>query len=671
MKNYFSAINKKSNWLLTFAAILLVVIFNLYDYLKTKDLISKNLISKSLLIHSALSSEFESSSRLMGEFRNELEIQLKGTSQFIRTMYNRKQLSDTSLVQLAKLNNISHIFIWNQQEKVLANIQVSGKKFSSAVERDIMREANRMISEEGADFFELFNVDSTYTFYGYANEVDRKVKIILITDVQYLVNLEKRIGFQRIVDNFYNDETIAFINLSDSKKTIVSIPASYQESEVDSIFGKSISSSEKDTLVSRLNEDDYDTPVFETYSKIQIENDVYLLRIGLSAEELETAKISFMIKTAGLGFVTGLSVFIILSWIGIRKKLQTSIQEKSQLQQQAKTIVEQLNESILILNPDLTINSLNSQFENLCNQKRIDLIGKPLTFLTQEINVLIRKMIDEGISYYEWNFKDFSGRTKDLLVTYNSSKEESFFHIFLITDVTELRRLQQEIEEKKQLSAIGILSAGIAHEVRNPMNTINMVLQRLETETNLKESKENFDLLKMAKEEVQRVNKLVNEILQASKPGVSHLQIVDLGNLVSNISNNLDQVLVSKKIIIETDQNLKSAEFKTDPLKLHQILENIITNAIHASKPDDSIRIIFRTGISDYKFYICDSGSGISKENRAKLFTAFYTTKREGTGLGLYLVKQYVENLKGKIKIHSVEGKGTIVSLTFPVVANN
>lgn len=670
MKNYFSAINKKSNWLLTFAAILLVVFFNLYDYLKTKDLISKNLISKSLLIHSALSSEFESSSRLMGEFRNELEIQLKGTSQFIRTMYNRKQLSDTSLVQLAKLNNISHIFIWNQQEKVLANIQVSGKKFSSAVERDIMQEANRMISEEGADFFELFNVDSTYTFYGYANEVDRKVKIILITDVQYLVNLEKRIGFQRIADNFYNDETINFITLSDSRKTIVSIPALHQETAADSVFRKQISDSERDTLVSRLNEDGYDSPVFETYSKIDIEGDIFVLIIGLSAEELETVKLSFLIKTIAFGFAAGLSVFVILSWAGIRKKLQTSIQEKSQLQQQAKTIVEQLNESILILNPDLTINSLNSQFENLSNQKRIDLIGNPMSSLTQEINALIRKMMDEGISYHEWNFKDLSGLTKDLLVTYNSSKEDSFFHIFLITDVTELRRLQQEIEEKKQLSAIGILSAGITHEVRNPMNTINMVLQRLESETDLKESKENFDLLKLAKEEVQRVNKLVNEVLRASKPGASHFQTVNLGNLISNILNNLDQILAARKIKIETDRNYDSVDIQTDPLKLHQILENLITNAIHASQQDGSVRIIFRKSSSYFKFYICDSGSGISKENRAKLFTAFYTTKREGTGLGLYLVKQYVENLKGKIKIHSVEGKGSVVSLTFPVIEN-
>lgn len=666
MKNYFSAINNKSNWLITFAAILLVIVFNIYDYLKTKNLINKNLISKSQLVHSTLSAEFESSSQVMNEFKNDLETKLKGTSQIISTMYERNQLSDTTLFQLARLNNISHIFIWNKTEKLLADIQVSPKKFSNEVELDIIRATNKMVAEQGPDFFELFNVDSAHTFYGLANEVSNKTKIILITDVRYQAKLQNQIGFQRIANNFYNVESIMFITLSDNNKKLVSIPETYQETKADSVLIQKIMNSVSDTLASKLNLTDYEIPIIETFSKIEFENYKAVLCVGLSAEELETAKLWFWIKTAGFGFAAGLSVFVVLSLIGIRKKLQTSIQEKSQLQQQAKTIVEQLNESILILNPDLTINSLNTQFELLCNQSKSELISKPPDALPQEINALIKKIVSEGISYYEWNFRDLSGRPKDLLVTYNSSKEDSFFHIFLITDVTELRRLQQEIEEKKQLSAIGILSAGIAHEVRNPMNTINMVLQRLESETSLKESAESYDLLKLAKEEVLRVNKLVNEVLQASKPGINHLQKVNLGNLISNISSNLDQVLLSRKIQIE--QNLNSVEIKTDQMKLHQILENIVTNAIHASKQNETIRIIFRKSNSLYKFYVCDSGSGISRENREKLFTAFYTTRREGTGLGLFLVKQYVESLKGKIKIHSVEGKGTVVSLTFPVV---
>lgn len=667
-KNLLFVVTNKTNQLITVAVVTLVIIFNLQDYYKTTELVRNNLLSKSRLVHTTLSAELQSSSRYLSEFKSEIEARLKGTSSIIQRMYKRNTISDSTLILLARTTNISHIFLWNQDVNLLVDVQTGAKKFSDKIEEDILMEANRMLGESGADFFELFNVDEDHVFSGYANFITPTTKLILITDVGYFFSLQQKIGYDRFVQNFYEDESISFISFSDSEQVLVNLPDSIRITKHDHKVFNLLDNMSADSLLTEYR-DTSSTPYFISYSKFQINDSPHYLKVGLNASELKGLGFIFWVKTVTFSMIGIFISISALSWISVRKKLQESLKEKEVIQKQTDTVFDQLEESVLVLNNDFTIQTVNTSFEKLSGRQKNELIGNSTGELHHDLSNVVKNMISERLSFWEWNFQDSEKRQKNFLIIYNATAPETSLHVFLFTDVTELRRLQQEIEDKKQLSAIGTLSAGIAHEVRNPINTIGMILQRLESETELKNNSENFEMITLAREEIQRVNKLVNEILQASKPRMNQFQTVNAGRLISQVISNLDQNLSGKNISVELEDHLEQINLKSDSLKLQQILENLILNSIQASHPNQTIKVKFRNSDSYFKFYICDYANGISPKNREKIFSAFFTTKKDGTGLGLFLVKQYVESLKGKIKIHSVENKGTVVSLTFPNIA--
>jgi len=233
----------------------------------------------------------------------------------------------------------------------------------------------------------------------------------------------------------------------------------------------------------------------------------------------------------------------------------------------------------------------------------------------------------------------------------------------IVRDLTELKRMQEEVLQSQSLAAIGEMAASIAHEIKNPLAGISGAIQVL------KDGLEAGDPRKKIMEEVVsqvgRLNNSVRELLMLSKPWNPEKQLCDLRGLADRITASAKerdsfaqiQFLVSGK---------KRVRAPVDPVFFEQVLWNLLHNAVQAMPEGGEIRYSFAEKEGFALVTVADTGSGIPEKLRSRLFRPFFTTKTRGTGLGLPICQKIMEAHGGSITISSKAGQGTVVRLSFP-----
>lgn len=245
-------------------------------------------------------------------------------------------------------------------------------------------------------------------------------------------------------------------------------------------------------------------------------------------------------------------------------------------------------------------------------------------------------------------------------------------HQELQTAYNNLRETQDKLVQSEKMASLGILSAGIAHEINNPLNFINGGLQILELNLRKYDFEHMDDLMPMI-ESIQTGIDRAAEIVRSLN---IYSRANDLPGSECNIHSIIDNCLVMLKNEIKYIIEVKK-EYCTDPItvfgnegRLHQVFLNILTNAIHAISDVGVIRITTLVTGPDCLVKISDNGCGISNENISKLTDPFFTTKEpgKGTGLGLSITSKIVKDYKGTITFDSKEGEGTTVTITLPLI---
>jgi signal transduction histidine kinase len=233
-----------------------------------------------------------------------------------------------------------------------------------------------------------------------------------------------------------------------------------------------------------------------------------------------------------------------------------------------------------------------------------------------------------------------------------------------------LRRSQAKMRRKDRLALLGTLTAGLAHEIRNPLVSIKTYFQLLPERYQDQEFRERFH--KVAVDEVDRISRLVEELLQFARPPVPKLRSVNIHQLIDEVVTLLETTAEWNGIRLKRsfDQE-QSSEVICDPEQIKQILLNIAHNALEAVDEQGEVTIRIRhekdRGTSGFvHIEIEDNGIGMNAEEIEKLFVPFYTTKRSGTGLGLAISRQIVEEHLGNISVESRPGQGTTFFVHLP-----
>ncbi|MDX6767734.1 MAG: ATP-binding protein [Candidatus Methylacidiphilales bacterium] len=241
--------------------------------------------------------------------------------------------------------------------------------------------------------------------------------------------------------------------------------------------------------------------------------------------------------------------------------------------------------------------------------------------------------------------------------------------VAIFHDITERESTAREAIESERMQALTLLAAGVAHELGNPINSLNIHLQlmqrdlrRLEPDVAapLKES------IGIARREIDRLDAIIQQFLRAIRPTVPDFQPLQLGLLIRETLETLDAEIRDRGVLVETDIASDLPDLLLDPVQVKQVIYNLSRNAFQAmgaqgllnitvARQDEWVVVVFR-----------DNGCGISVEDLPRVTEAYYTTKEGGSGLGLMIVQRIVREHGGEMEIESHPGRGTAVRLKFP-----
>ncbi|MEW9124411.1 MAG: ATP-binding protein, partial [Thermotaleaceae bacterium] len=241
--------------------------------------------------------------------------------------------------------------------------------------------------------------------------------------------------------------------------------------------------------------------------------------------------------------------------------------------------------------------------------------------------------------------------------------------VIIMEDITEIKKIKDQMQRNEKLAAVGELATGIAHEIRNPLAIIKMIEQTMQNE--LKENKEAVVELQVIDEEVERANKVIKSLMEFGKPSKNLKNIYSLNEIIEDVLIIINKYTTQHNVnVCFNKAQIPYSEFDKEQLK--QAFVNLIFNAVDAMPRGGELTIS-----TDYahdkwiKVEFHDEGDGIAEENLEKIFTPFFTTKDEGTGLGLSIVHRIIEEHHGIIKVSSKPGKGTSFEMLFPVKNND
>jgi two-component system sensor histidine kinase HydH len=230
----------------------------------------------------------------------------------------------------------------------------------------------------------------------------------------------------------------------------------------------------------------------------------------------------------------------------------------------------------------------------------------------------------------------------------------------------EQRALEAQLHHAERLATVGEMTAGVAHEVRNPLGIISSTAELLQNRLNRYEPDNR--LAQIIVEETNRLNAKISEFLDFARPRDPNLQPCELKKVLDRSIELLDPEIERLHIAVTRDYEADGKIQAADPSLLHQAFLNILLNAIQAMPDGGTLDVSVAAGPNgqgtEIKFQ--DSGDGIDAETLKKVFNPFYTTKEKGSGLGLPIVKSIIESHQGTIKILSDLGQGTSVIIQLP-----
>ena len=356
----------------------------------------------------------------------------------------------------------------------------------------------------------------------------------------------------------------------------------------------------------------------------------------------------------------------------LRGKLQENIhlrEEVESLYNHLQSIIDSLPERLFVLDGDGTIHYMSRGAKEGNGIPQLLRGGHFLELVApgQRQYVMARwEEAKRGVSIpYELEVKAKDGSDRTLLIS-GAAIRGTDRYVVVQQDITELKRLEERISENQKMAALGQLSAGIAHEVRNPLSSIKMSLQILEKR--MHPAGNDLKRFQIAQREVEHLEKLVNDVLIFAKPAPLRRDSTDLRNVVEQALALAEKGIADKRIRVQTRFD-EVPVLKLDAAMLEQAFLNLILNAVDAMGEGGLLKVAVRRSsqeVPGVEVELEDNGCGIDDDDRQHLFNPFFTRKKSGTGLGLAQVKTIVEMHQGQVELFSRKGEGTRVCIRFP-----
>jgi PAS domain S-box-containing protein len=396
-------------------------------------------------------------------------------------------------------------------------------------------------------------------------------------------------------------------------------------------------------------------------------------------------------RTIGGDFLSSEDVELLeslASYIGIAlqnaslyARLEAKIGEFERLKEFNENIVESINVGILALDLDDRIESWNAQMEAMYAFSRAEAIGQALraVFPSDFVDAIDSFRNEQGVHHlYKFRLTTRAGeqRTANIAVAPLLSRDfVSVGRIILVDDITERVSLESQLAQADKLSSIGLLAAGVAHEINTPLAVISSYSQMLAKQ--LKGDARLGPVLDKITQQSFRAAEIANGLLNFSRTSTTEFRETDLNQVIRDTLSLLEHQFKTAQISVDLDLVDGLPGINGNPGKLQQVFLNLLLNAKEAMPAGGRLRVATLVN-GHVEALVSDSGSGIAPEHLKRIYDPFFTTKttpkpgdRRGTGLGLSVSYGIIQEHAGKIHVESAVGSGTTFHLEFPLLRNS
>ena len=396
-------------------------------------------------------------------------------------------------------------------------------------------------------------------------------------------------------------------------------------------------------------------------------------------EDLSDENMRFLYFTRGV--IVSLSLMVWAAWTvyNYRELYQEQLEVT---EEQFRNIIENSADAIITLNNENEITSWNRGAEQIFGWKREEIVGESVEKIIpddllemQELQCLAFGMHYRGyVSNYETERLNKAG--KKVLVNLSESfirdeDDEIVGRSQILRDLTDLKIREEQIQQSERLATVGHMAAGVAHEVGNPLTAISSLVQVCQRKTD-----DPFiqDQLKKVRDHIQRITKIVRDLVDFSRPSSLKTEVMNVNEIIKSAVGLLKHDARCRSVTFNLELSSRLQKIEGVPDHIHQVVVNILLNAVDAMKGIKNPRVDIRTWQDDgfIKIAIEDIGEGIPDKQLNRIFEPFFTTKEvgSGTGLGLSVSHGIITKMGGTIEVESQEGVGTTFILNLPQEIN-
>jgi signal transduction histidine kinase len=346
----------------------------------------------------------------------------------------------------------------------------------------------------------------------------------------------------------------------------------------------------------------------------------------------------------------------------------------SALKENLDQIMTNLEDGILLFTRDARAVLVSDSIERFLGLRRNQVLGAEIHEVfdrTTRLGALVRDAFDAGVSILQEEMTTETGRRVQISLDFihddhQSDRRQTLGALLTLHDLESVREIESELELSRRLAAIGRLTSGVGHEVKNPINAIVVHLELLRNKLDGSDERA-LRHLDIIQSEIQRLDRVVQTLVDFSRPVELQLEEQDLRSVVSSVLQLASAELETRSVQVASLLPQSPVMVNIDSDLMKQALLNVVLNGGQAMADGGLLQVRLSADSRMASISIRDEGEGIPDDVRPKIFDLYFTTKREGSGIGLAMTYRILQLHNGEVDVQSQPGKGTTFVLRLPV----
>jgi len=581
-----------------------------------------------------------------------------------------RSLSEDDLARVATDHDLHAVYLFDAEVNLLAGTVVRGVQIDPP---EFLRDEVAQLLAQPEDRYVLLldqrDAHTEWLHYYLQIANDLATVVVLVRDAGYYVEALQHTQIGYLAQNMAKESGVEYIVYQSTEGIIFASRkiGRLLAIESDPFLSAAI---ESDSTVHRLHEFQGETVLEMVRPYSSADYPFGVLRVGLPLQGYRSVTRGFDYLMIGLTTALFILVVLAILYVSSSRRRREISRRFDRMRTVTDRLFEQMSTGVAAVGRDGRIFLANEAFERTFAAS--ECVGRAWDEVVadEQLSLAELQRVESGSAELEFT-RETAAEKRALLLAVaglTDGGEPSGSIVAVIYDVTRLKRLERDNQRRERLSEMGNLAAGVAHEIRNPLNTIAIAIQRLASEFEPDHDREQYQAIAgQIRIETRRLNEIITRFLALARDRIRSQSRVRIDQLLSDLGQLLkaeaDERSLSLSIQSEPDLTVRA-----DPDSLRQAFINLFNNSKEAIVGAGTIAIMARRTGGDVEILFADSGPGIPADIRDEVFQPYFSTKDSGTGLGLPTVYRIITDLDGKIAIDDQVREGATFVIRLPAV---